>query len=328
MLRKFTMTIAALTFLVGIAAPGWSASAKGTKMVVATVNGVEISRQDFDREMRTAKKYFTHEGHDASNDVQLGKMKKAVLDKLVNGALLSEASLKSGIKVDQAAIDAEFNGYKARFPNEKEFKAALAKLSFDEAGVKEKIAQSLTIEKFIKDKFVGKQKVSEQEVKDYYENNVSAFAKPEQVRASHILITVKPDADEVTKKEARKKLERIRKKIIAGGDFAAIAKKNSDGPSKTKGGDLGYFSRGQMVKPFEKAVFSMMPGDVSDIVETQFGFHLIKLTDKKHAETTSFEESRQRIEGYLQQTKSQKALVEYLKSMHDAAKITTAMPTD
>ena len=83
-----------------------------------------------------------------------------------------------------------------------------------------------------------------------------------------------------------------------------------------------------MVKPFEKAVFSMMPGDVSDIVETQFGYHLIKLIEKKHAETTSFKDARERIEGYLQQTKSQKALVEYLKTMRDSAKITTAMPAD
>ena len=134
-----------------------------------------------------------------------------MLDKLVNGALLYDASVKDGIKVDPAAVDAEFNAYKARFPGDKEFHDALAQLSFDEAGIKEKIGQSLAIEQFINEKFVGKAAVSDQEVKDYYDNNISAFASPEQVRASHILITVKPEADEATKKEARKKLERIRK---------------------------------------------------------------------------------------------------------------------
>lgn len=329
MFRKILMAIAALTLLAGIPSPGWSATAKDSAAsVVATVNGITITRQDFDREMETAKKYFAHEGHDAKDKAQEQERKQAVLDKLVNGALLYSASVKDGIKVDPAAVDAEFNAYKARFQSDKEFQDALAKLSFDEAGIKDKIGQSLAIEQFINEKFVGKATVADQEVKDYYDNNVSAFASPEQVRASHILITVKPDADEATKREARKKLERIRKKIIAGGDFAAFAKKNSDCPSSSKGGDLGYFSRGQMVKPFEAAVFSMMPGDISDIVETQFGYHLIKLTDKKHASTVSFDEARERIRGYLQRNKSQQALVEYLKTMHDTAKITTNMPAD
>ena len=327
MFRKMIMAIAALAMLVGSASSVWSAPA-ADKSVVATVNGTQISRQDFDREMRSAEQYFASQGHSPEGVPPAQEIKQAVLDKLVNGALLFEASKKSGIKVDQAAIDAEYNGFKGRFPSDKEFQAALTELSIDEAGIKEKIGQSLAVEKFINQEFSEKATVAAQETKDYYENNISAFATPEQVRASHILVTVKPEADEKTKKEARRKLERLRKKIVAGGDFAALAKKNSDCPSNAKGGDLGYFSRGQMVKPFETAAFAMMPGDVSAVVETQFGYHLIKLTEKKHAETVSYEESRPRIEGYLRQSKAQKALVDYLKTRRDAAKITIAMPAD
>ena len=325
MFRKMMLAIAALTMFVGSASLGWSAPTKDAEKVVVTVNGVKILQQDFDREMRGAQQYFdSQDGHNTTPEM----IKKAVLDKLVNGALLYEASHRSGIKVDAAALEAEFKGFKGRFPGDKEYQAALAQLSFDEAGIKAKIGQSLAVEKFIAQEFADKATVSEQEIKDYYDNNIAAFASPEQVRASHILITLKPEADEATKKEARRKLERIRKQVIAGGDFAAFAKKNSNCPSSAKGGDLGYFSRGQMVKPFELATFSMMPGDVSEVVETQFGYHLIKLMEKKHAETTSYEDSRKRIDGYLRQSKSQKALVDYLKSMHDAAKITIAMPAD
>ncbi|MDH4321270.1 MAG: peptidylprolyl isomerase [Desulfobulbaceae bacterium] len=328
MFRKMMMAIAALTILVGTTALGWSAPAKDGASVVATVNGVSISRQDFDREMRSAEQYFASQGQSPAETASAKEIKQAVIDKLVNGALLYEASKKSGIKIEQAALDAEFKGFKGRFPSDKEFKAALTQLSLDEAGIKEKIGQSLAVEKYINQAFVDKAKVTDQEVKDYYDNNISAFATPEQVRASHILITVKPEADAATKKEARRKLERLRKKIVAGGDFAALAKKNSDCPSNAKGGDLGYFSRGQMVKPFETAAFAMMPGAVSEIVETQFGYHLIKLTDKKHAETVSFDEARPRIDNYLRQSKAQKAMVESLKTMRDAAKITIAMPAD
>ncbi|MDH3360643.1 MAG: peptidylprolyl isomerase, partial [Desulfobulbaceae bacterium] len=125
-------------------------------------------------------------------------------------------------------------------------------LSLTDAEIKEKIEQSLTVEKYVNQEFVDKAKVTEREAKDYYENNISSFQTPEQVRASHILILAKEGTDDATKKKARKKLERIRKQIVAGGDFATFAKKNSECPSSSKGGDLGFFSRGQMVKPFEK----------------------------------------------------------------------------
>ena len=105
--------------------------------------------------------------------------------------------------------------------------------------------------------------------------------KPEQVKASHILVKVDAGADEAKKAEARKKIQEIQQKVKAGGDFEALATENSDCPSKAKGGDLGFFERGQMVKPFEEAAFALKPGEVSGIVETQFGYHIIKVQEKK-----------------------------------------------
>ena len=324
MLRKMMMAIVAVTLVVGIAGPVCSAPVKDADLVVATVNGVKIHQQDFDREMQSAQQYFASQGQ----GVDLPEIKKAVLDKLVNGELLYKASLEKGIKITEATVEAEYNSFRSRFPDDKTFHDALAKLAIDEKGIKVKIKQSLAVEQLVDQEFFEKTKVPEQEIKDYYENNVSAFASPEQVHASHILLNVKEGADDATKKAAKKKLERIRKKIIAGGDFAVFAKKNSDCPSSAKGGDLGFFSRGQMVKPFEATAFSMMPGDVSEVVETQFGYHIIKVLEKKHAETTSYEESRPRIETYLRQSKSQEALNEFLESTRKKAKITTAMPAD
>jgi peptidyl-prolyl cis-trans isomerase C len=104
---------------------------------------------------------------------------------------------------------------------------------------------------------------------------------PEQVHARHILVKVDPKADATQKAAARKKIEDIQKQLKNGEDFSELAKKASDCPSNAKGGDVGYFGRGQMVKPFEDAAFSLKPGEVSGIVETEFGLHLIKVMDKK-----------------------------------------------
>lgn len=320
------MVFAAVSLLAGITNAGYAATPdKDAKSVVATVNGAKIYRQDYERELRGAKQYFAAQGDPS---VTVDDIKKAVVDKLVNSALLSEKSIKKGVKVDPADVDSEYQGFKSRFPDDEQYNVALKELALTDAEIKAKIEQSLTVEKFVNQEFFEKTTVTDQETKDYYENNLTAFQTPEQVRASHILIIVKEDADDSTKKEARKKLERIRKKIIAGGDFAKFAEKNSDCPSKSKGGDLGYFSRGQMVKPFETVAFSMMPGDVSDIVETQFGYHIIKSMDKKHSETIGYDEARTRIENYLRQVKSQTALTDFLKKAREASKISISIPVD
>jgi len=327
-LKMMRSAVILLLVLTGFACSAWAGEKDAATDAVATVNGVEITRQDYDREMQAAQQYFASMGHQAVSGERLKEVEKAVLKKLINGMLLFQASQKSGIKVDPAKIEAEFKGFRDRFPTEKEYQTALVELHLTEAGVKEKIGEGLAIQEFIQRDFTDKATVSDKEIQDYYDHNSAAFHKAEQVKASHILITVKPDADEATKKAARQKLERIRKQIVAGGDFAAFAKKNSDCPSKTQGGDLGYFSRGQMVKPFEQAVFSMMPGDVSDIVETQFGYHIIKLIDKKPATTVSFADAHDQIEDHLKQAQAQAAIGGYLDKVRKEAKITSALPVD
>ena len=324
--KTIRMAMAALLVLATFAAPALAANKEVAGDTVATVNGIKVSRQDFDREMRSAQQYFASQGQAAPAGGQNDEMKKAVLDKLVNGVLLYQASKKGAVKVDQAAIDAEVSGFKKRFPSVKEYQEGLKQLHLTEKEIREKIEQNMAIQKFIERDFVNKATVPEQEIKDYYENNTKSFQEPEQVRASHILITVKPEAAAATKKAARKKLEDIRKKIVAGGDFAALAKTSSDCPSSKQGGDLGYFSRGQMVKPFEAAAFSMMPGDISQVVETQFGYHLIKLMEKKNASVISFADAHDRIAGFLKQAKAQKKLGEYVEGLRKGAKITTAIP--
>jgi peptidyl-prolyl cis-trans isomerase C len=141
------------------------------------------------------------------------------------------------------------------------------------------------------------------------------------VRASHILIKVDPKADESQRATARKKIDKIQQKLQQGEDFAALAKEFSQGPSSVKGGDLGYFGRGQMVKPFEKAAFGLMPGDVSGIVETRFGYHLIKVIERRPETTMAFKDIKGRLGRYLMQEKVRREVNLYVQKLKKKAKV-------
>jgi len=139
--------------------------------------------------------------------------------------------------------------------------------------------------------------------------------------ASHILIKVDSKADASKKAEARKKIEKIQKKVKKGEDFAALAKEFSEGPSGAKGGDLGYFKRGQMVKPFEDVAFALKPVEVSDIVETRFGYHLIKVIDKKPEKVIAFAEVKDKLQQYIKRQKIQGQVNQYIEELKGKAKI-------
>jgi peptidyl-prolyl cis-trans isomerase D len=140
--------------------------------------------------------------------------------------------------------------------------------------------------------YVDKVEVTDEMVQQYYEDHKSAYLKPEQVHARHILFKVSADASAEQKEAVRKKAEEVLQKVKAGGDFAALAKQYSEDSSAAEGGDLGTFPRGKMVPPFENAAFALAPGTTSEIVESPFGFHIIKVEAKEEAGTQSLDEVR------------------------------------
>jgi peptidyl-prolyl cis-trans isomerase C len=294
---------------------------------VAVVNGSVITRADFDGEMTRVQQRALRMGKSLS-DSQLSKIKKQVLENLINRELLYQESQKQGVTVDEAAIDEQVRKLKERFPSATEFKSALSKANLSEAALRSQFKRGMAIQQFIDKQFVQKITVSDEESRAYYDGKPDLFKQPEQVRASHILIKVDPQADESRKAEARKKLEMIQKRLRKGEDFAALAKEFSEGPSKGKGGDLGYFRRGQMVKAFEEAAFTLRPGEVSDIVETKFGYHLIKVIDKKPGKTMAYKDVKDRLGDYLKQEKVQKEVRLYVEKLKEKAKVERFPPDD
>lgn len=299
----------------------WPASAADKKQSsedkVAVVNGAVITRTDFDRAVSFAKQRALQTGKPV-DDAQLNR---GVLEQLIGTALLYQESKKEGIKVDQKAVDERLEQWKKQFPNEEEYKKAMSNANLSVPQMKQDITKGMTIEKFIVERFVDKTTVPEKEIKAYYESRLNLFKQPEQVKASHILIKVDPKAKESEKEDALKKIRDIQKKQVKGDDFAKLAKEYSQGPSNAKGGDLGYFKRGQMVPAFEEVAFKLKPGEVSDIVKTRFGYHLIKVVDKKPESTVPYAEIKDRLAQYLKRDKVQKEIKQLVEKLRKEAKV-------
>jgi peptidyl-prolyl cis-trans isomerase C len=287
---------------------------------VAVVNGDVITRGDLDRAVDFGKRQAMQKGQPLSAE-QLAALEKDALDKLIGIQILFQASKKAGNKVDEKQVDAKFAEFRKRFPTEEAFKKAMGEWHVTEADMKTELKKGMVTEAFVVKNFVDKTTVPEEKVKAYYDANPQFFKQPAKVKASHILIKVKPDASEADKAEAMKKIKKVQEQLKKGDDFAKVAKASSEGPSAAKGGDLGYFGKGQMVGAFEETAFALEPGKVSDVVKTPFGYHLIKVVDKKPETTIPFEAVKPRIEQYLKQEEVQKEVKKYIDNQRKEAKV-------
>lgn len=294
------------------AAPSAVAPLQGT---VARVNGSVIDAI----ELRRAKKVLLR-GQTVPVEQQAALEKQAV-EQLISAELLYQAAAKLEVADLDKQIDAKVAQGRARFKDEQEFTKAIKDLEMDEKALREYTRRDLLISQFLETEFASKTSVSEAESRSFYDKNLDKFKRDETVKASHILIGADSTAPADDRKKARETAEKLRKELAGGADFAALAKGNSTCPSSQQGGDLGFFGKGQMVPPFEKAAFALKPGEISDVVETQFGYHIIKLTERKPAATTAFSDVKAKIEEYLKGQKVNDAIQKYLADARKTAKI-------
>jgi len=306
--------------LIFVAVSGLASETGAPEDKIAVVNGSVITREQFDREMGIVRERFAQRGKPLG-DIQLLAIQNQVLESLISRELLYQESQKKGIKVEQGSITEQFNKLKERFPSEEEFRNTLKRMNVSEDLLKSQIERGLLIQEFVDKEFGQKVTIPDKDVKAYYDSHPDSFKRPEQVRASHILRKVDPIATEPQKGEARKKIEEVQRKVKKGEDFAGLAREFSEGPSSVNGGDLGFFGRGQMVKPFEDAAFALKPGEVSDIVETQFGYHLIKVTDRQPETVVAYADVKDRLQEYLKEQKVQEELGNYIEKVKGEAKI-------
>jgi len=287
--------------------------------VVARVNGDAISKADFERALKTI------EGRaggpvpaDRRNEIYRG-----LLDELVGLRLLRQEVRARKVAVPDAEVDQRIAEIAKQFQSEEVFKQMLAAQQMTIEKLRADQREDLAINKMLSDALKDKVTATPEQISEFYKKNPERFQQGERVRASHILVAVPQNADAATKAKARAKAEGLLKRIKAGEDFAALAKENSEDPgSAIQGGDLGPpFPRGQMVGPFNDVAFKLAPGMVSDVVETQFGFHIIKVTEKHEARAVPLDEVRPQLTQFIENQNRQRETQAFVAGLRAKGKI-------
>ena len=286
--------------------------------VVARVNGENVSKTEFDRAVAALE---ARNGGPVPGE-QRDRILRSVLDQIVSYRVLVQESRARKVAAADAEVDARIKEIQGQFPSEDAFKQMLAARKTTLEQVRNDIRDDITIQKLIDNEVAAKSAVKPEQVADFYAKNPDQFKQPERVRASHILITVPKGADAAAKTAARTKAADILNQVKAGGDFAALAKQHSQDPgSGQNGGDLGFFQQGQMVGPFNDVAFTLGPGSISDLVETEFGFHIIKVVEKQTARSVPLDEVRPKLEQYLERMNREQQTDAFVNGLKARGKI-------
>lgn len=312
--------ILVLTAAIVMLAFGPVAAADTNNPILAKVNGVAVYKAELDKRMNLLVRQISMQPNQLS-EADIAELRQRVLNDLIEYKMLLQEAEKQGLKVDAAEVDAEFAALKSGFNSDADFAKALADSGVAEADFRQTVTDSILIQKLFDKQLASKIAVSEKEALEFYQNNPSLFEQEERVHARHILKMVAPNANAIERDKQKKELEEVLRAIKNGADFAEMAMKYSDDSSKIMGGDLGYFTRGRMVKPFEDTAFTLEIGDVSGIVETQFGYHIIKVEDHQQPRTIPFEEIKGVLVENLSIQKQQEAIGKYVGELRKKAQI-------
>jgi peptidyl-prolyl cis-trans isomerase C len=296
--------------------------------VVVTVNGVEITEGQIaakiDERVKMQTSRMAASGREmpaAELDNMVKRLRPNVIDMMVEEQLLRQKMEAKGVEVSEDDIDSRITEMaEQRGVALEDVEGELAKSGMTMEGLRRQLKMGLGVQKLVDFEMGAEGQISDEEARKYYDENTKRFSNPDQVKASHILVKTE-GLDEVGKEEAKKKIEDLLKQVREGGDFAEVAKANSDCPSGKRGGDLGFFARERMVKEFSDAAFSMQEGEISDIVETKFGYHIIKVTGMKEAATTSYEEAKEGIVSNLERQKKGEFWRKYRTDLKTEAEI-------
>jgi len=284
--------------------------------VLARVNGQPVTRADFERLVKNMEA-----GRGPIPAERRDEILRGALDQLILYTVMKQEAAARKLTVSDAEVDSQLQQMQKQFPNDAEFQKALAERNLTLDQLKADARVDLLIDKMVDAEVANVPEATDAEARQFYTTNPDKFEQGEAVRASHILVMANEGADEATKKAARSKIDGLLQRVRGGEDFGKLAREHSDDGSKEQGGDLGFFGRGQMVPPFEQAAFALKPGDVSDVVTTQFGYHIIKVAEKKPASTVPYDEVKEQIVGFLSNQKKQQHVETFVEEARKRAKV-------
>ena len=285
-------------------------------MKTAIVNGQEISAEAVNFELdRLVRFYMGHGMTMAEIRQNLPKLEAKALDQAIGAKLLLDQAARLDIPVTEKDIDAEVARVVQQVGGEENYKKALAAQGISEADFRKELEKGARVNMLVNQACAHVADPTEDEVTAFYEAHKAEYVEPHQVLCQHILVKGSNDA-------ALDKIKEIRERIVNDkADFAEEAKKHSDCPSGAQGGSLGWFGRGMMVPEFDKAAFEMKKGEVSGVVTTEFGYHIIYKADERGGGQQTIVDVHDQIKDLLRHEARGKAMDAYVAELREKAKI-------
>jgi parvulin-like peptidyl-prolyl isomerase len=309
-----------LATLLGFCAGIWAqANYPGTAV---RVNGADISYQRF---------IGFYEEYQRSKGVAIGargdqlplltRLRREAMDQVVEQELVAQAAEAQGVEVDEADVDAAIAELREPFEVPEQFISRLETEGFTEEEYRVHVRRMMAAKHYLDEIRSSVAEVSDEELEKYYRDNEIRLTLPEQVRVRHILLTWKPLGTRDDRAALREQMTAILEQARSGSDFAELARIHSEDSTAQDGGDTDFFHRGQMVPAFEEAAFSLQPGEVSDIVETPFGLHILRLEERKEPRLLPLDEIRDQLRDHVSKEKQEQAVEQEIARLRGAAEI-------
>jgi peptidyl-prolyl cis-trans isomerase C len=291
---------------------------------VAMINGQPLSKAEFEA---TLNEIFSSMGMQVGMlpPDQRGMLFRQFVEDMITDKLIDQAS--EAMAVTPEEVDAELGTISQQYGSQERFAEELSASGQTIDEFKERLSKLLRQRKWMESQATGDGEVTDAQVRAFYDENIQEFEQPDVVRASHILIRVEEDADEATVEAKREQAADLASKAKAGGDFGQLAEEFSEDPTaKQNAGDLNFFPKDRMVPEFAEAAFAQEIDSISEPVRTQFGWHVIKVTEKKAAQTLPFDEVKGDIAEYLKENEQQQAVEGVIAKLRETANVEIFIP--
>ena len=300
--------------------------AQAQAILAARANGAGISQEQlersFDEELRQRKLNLLQ----IRNPERLKQMKRTVLDRLIEQELFWQQAQIAGTVASPQEVEQAYQSTKGQFKSSEAFERRILIEGYTPETYRLLVEKQVSATKYANSVGAKTSAISDQEVHQFYLDNPEKFRRPQQVRARHILIKVAAGANDKERATSRSRIEQLLKEARAGEDFEKLARLHSEAPTKQWGGQMEPFGKGQLAKPVEDAAFALAAGQMSDVVTTPEGFHLIKVEALDAEVTVSEEQARARIQSFLQERKAYSAIEKEAERLRSAGKVDILLP--
>lgn len=321
--QKVAVTI---IVLINMTMPAWGDAKKPqTKEKAALVNGEAITMDEFNGGVLVVQKSILEKGK-TLDCAQIVSVQKEVIESMIRREILYQESRKTGIEIDKKDIIKEIDTIKKWFLSDAAYNNELSRRNLSEDALRAQLERNYFIQKYVEQQFLRKVNVTDAEVMGYCVRNPDALKQPLQVRISHILIRADSKADTSRKQEERRKANQILKALKDGRDFNALAREQSDSAIRNSGGDLGYVGRGQLEKQFESVIFNLKKDEISDVIETDYGYHIFKVMDIKPERSESYDNVKEQIRQLLLKDKLKKEADDHARKLLEKSDVKILLP--